>query len=52
MNGKLDTGWLGILTEGYGFSNDVKALLGGLRSLPPALSMTGEPLDPTISLHC
>ena len=27
-NGKLDTNWLGIPTEGYGFSNDAKALLG------------------------
>ena len=43
MNGKLDTNWLGIPKEGYGFSNDVKALLGALRSLPPALSMTGAP---------
>ena len=24
MNGKLDTNWLGIPTEGYGFSNDAK----------------------------
>ena len=28
MNGKLDTSWLGIPREGYGFSNDAKALLG------------------------
>jgi uncharacterized protein (DUF2141 family) len=28
MNGKLDTNWLGIPKEGYGFSNDVKGLLG------------------------
>jgi len=28
MNGKLDTNWLGMPKEGYGFSNDVKALLG------------------------
>jgi uncharacterized protein (DUF2141 family) len=27
MNGKLDTNWLGIPKEGYGFSNDEKALL-------------------------
>jgi uncharacterized protein (DUF2141 family) len=26
--GKLDTNWLGIPTEGYGFSNDVKGSLG------------------------
>lgn len=51
MNGKLDTNWLGIPTEGYGFSNDVKALLG-----PPSFSATsfpynGQNLDLTISLH-
>jgi hypothetical protein len=27
-NGKLDTNWLGVPTEGYGFSNDATALLG------------------------
>jgi uncharacterized protein (DUF2141 family) len=29
-NGKLDTNWLGTPTEGYGFSNDAKAVLGTL----------------------
>ena len=28
MNGKLDTNWLGVQKEGYGFSNDVKAVRG------------------------
>ncbi len=28
MNGELDTQWAGIPTEGYGFSNNPKALLG------------------------
>jgi len=28
MNGKLDTNWLRMPKEGYGFSNDVRALLG------------------------
>jgi uncharacterized protein (DUF2141 family) len=28
MNGKLDSNVLGIPTEGYGFSNDVKGLFG------------------------
>ena len=27
-NGKIDTNWLGIPTEGYGFSNDAKASVG------------------------
>ena len=25
MNGKVDTNWIGIPKEGYGFSNDAKA---------------------------
>ena len=28
MNGKLDTNWLGIPKEGYGFSNDAKGSFG------------------------
>jgi uncharacterized protein (DUF2141 family) len=51
MNGKLDTQWLGIPTEGYGFSNDVKAMLG-----PPSFSAAsflydGQEIRLTISLH-
>jgi uncharacterized protein (DUF2141 family) len=51
MNGKLDTQWLGIPTEGYGFSNDVKAILG-----PPSFSAAsflydGQEIRLTISLH-
>ena len=51
MNGKLDTNWLGIPTEGYGFSNDAKAMLG-----PPSFSAANFPfdggaLDLTITLH-
>lgn len=51
VNGKLDTNWLGIPTEGYGFSNDAKGVLG-----PPSFSAAsfpydGKTLDLTISLH-
>jgi uncharacterized protein (DUF2141 family) len=51
MNGKLDTKWLGIPTEGYGFSNDAKAMLG-----PPSFSAAsfrydGQNMELTISLH-
>lgn len=51
MNGKLDTGFLGIPLEGYGFSNDARELLG-----PPSFSAASFPydggvLDMTISLH-
>jgi uncharacterized protein (DUF2141 family) len=51
MNGKLDTKWLGIPTEGYGFSNDARAMLG-----PPSFSAAsfrydGQNRELTISLH-
>jgi uncharacterized protein (DUF2141 family) len=50
-NGKLDTNWLGVPTEGYGFSNDAKAILG-----PPSFSVASFPADGQdmalmISLH-
>jgi len=51
MNGKLDTNWLGIPTEGYGFSNDVKALLGPPSFSAASFQYKGGTLDLTISLH-
>src|SRR4029077_20500785 len=51
MNGKLDTSWLGIPKEGYGFSNDAQAA-----STPPPFSKAsctcddGLPIDLTIKL--
>jgi uncharacterized protein (DUF2141 family) len=51
MNGKLDTNLLGIPTEGYGFSNDAKALLGAPSFSPAGFQYNGETLDLTISLH-
>ena len=51
MNGELDANRFGIPTEGYGFSNDARALLG-----PPAFGAASFPydgrvLDLTISLR-
>jgi uncharacterized protein (DUF2141 family) len=51
MNGKLDTNWLGVPKEGYGFSKDAKGSLG-----PPLFSQAsfeygGETLNLTISLN-
>jgi uncharacterized protein (DUF2141 family) len=43
MNGKLDTNFLGMPKEGYGFSNGQRACLVHLRFLPPVSSMTGKP---------
>jgi uncharacterized protein (DUF2141 family) len=51
MNGKLDTNWLGIPTEGYGFSNDAKALLGAPSFSAASFPYGGRNLDLTISLH-
>ena len=51
MNGKLDVIWLGVPTEGYGFSNDVKALLGAPSFSAASFPYGGDNLDLTISLH-
>jgi len=51
MNGKLDTNWVGIPKEGYGFSNDVKALLGVPPFSAASFQYDGGTLDLTISLH-
>ena len=51
-NGKLDTNRLGIPTEGYGFSNDAKAVMLGTPSFAAAsFSYNGQTLDMTISLQ-
>lgn len=51
MNGKLDANWIGVPTEGYGFSNNAKALLG-----PPSFSAAsfrydGRNIDLTMRLN-
>jgi uncharacterized protein (DUF2141 family) len=51
MNGKLDTNWLGVPQEGYGFSNDVKALLGAPPFSAASFQYDGGTLDLMISLH-
>ena len=51
MNGKLDTNWLGLPKEGYGFSNDVKPLLGVPSFDAASFQYDGGTLDLTISLH-
>jgi uncharacterized protein (DUF2141 family) len=50
-NGKLDTNWLGIPTEGYGFSNDAKGLLGAPSFSAASFAYDGRNLDLTISLQ-
>ena len=51
MNGKLDTNFLGIPTEGYGFSNDVKGLFGPPSFSAASFTYDGRDIDLTISLH-
>ena len=50
-NGKLDTNWLGVPTEGYGFSNDAKGVIGAPSFSAASFSYDGRNLDMTISLH-
>jgi uncharacterized protein (DUF2141 family) len=51
MNGKLDTKWLGIPKEGYGFSNDAKGVLGAPSFSAASFPYDGRNLDMTISLR-
>lgn len=51
MNGKLDTNLLGIPKEGYGFSNDAKALLGAPTFSAASFPYDGQYLELTISLN-
>lgn len=51
MNGKLDTNVLGIPREGYGFSNDAKALLGAPTFSAASFAYDGKNVDLTISLR-
>ncbi len=51
MNGELDANWLGIPTEGYGFSNDAKALLGAPTFSAASFPYDGKNLALTISLN-
>lgn len=51
MNGKLDTNWIGIPTEGYGFSNTVKALLGAPSFSAASFLYDGRNIQMTMSLN-
>jgi uncharacterized protein (DUF2141 family) len=51
MNGKLDTNLFGIPREGYGFSNDAKALLGPPSFPAASFVYDGKNLNLTIGLH-
>jgi Uncharacterized protein conserved in bacteria (DUF2141) len=49
MNGKLDTNWLGLPREGYGFSNDVKGLLSAPSFSAASFQYDGQNLELTIA---
>lgn len=51
MNGKLDTNWLGLPKEGYGFSNNTKISSGPPSFSDAGFEYDGQNLDFTITLH-
>ena len=51
MNGKLDTNWLGIPKEGYGFSNEAKAGFGAPSFAAASFPYDGQDMELTIRLH-
>lgn len=51
MNGKLDTNFLGIPLEGYGFSNDAKGPLGAPPFSAASFHYNGQNVELTMSLR-
>lgn len=51
MNGKIDMNWLGIPTEGYGFSRDAKGLLGAPSFEAASWVHDGKAVELTIRLQ-
>jgi len=51
MNGKIDTNWLGVPKEGYGFSNDAKAAFRAPSFSDASFVYDGKTLDLTITLR-
>lgn len=51
MNGKLDTSWLGVPKEGYGFSNSAIGVAGAPSFSAASFLYDGQNLDLTISLN-
>ena len=51
MNGKLDTNWLGVPKEGYGFSNDATSLLGAPSFAAASFRYDGQNLELHLKLH-
>lgn len=51
LNGKLDANWLGVPSEGYGFSNDARATLGAPSFSAASFAYGGESLALTIRMN-
>lgn len=51
MDGKLNTNFLGVPTEGYGFSSGAKASMSAPSFEAASFSYDGQNLDLTIRLH-
>ena len=51
MNGKLDTNWLGVPKEGYGFSTGAIGVAGAPSFSAASFPYDGQNLDLTISLY-
>ena len=51
MNGELDANWLGVPTEGYGFSRDAKSLLGAPSFDAASFAYNGQNLNLVIGLN-
>ncbi len=51
MDGELESNWIGIPREGYGFSNDAKASMGPPSFEAASFPYDGQNLELTISLN-
>ncbi len=51
MNGELDANWMGVPTEGYGFSNDAKGMMGAPSFSAASFTYDGQNVDLTMSLQ-
>jgi uncharacterized protein (DUF2141 family) len=51
MNGKLDTNWIGVPKEGFGFSNNAEALLSAPSFSAASFLYDGQNIDMTMSLN-
>lgn len=51
MNGELDTNWLGVPKEGYGFSSDAEASMSAPSFEAASFQYGGQELDLTITLN-